>query len=121
MFITNFLIIKYIDKSRNEDFILKQKIEKIVESEQPIIIWGTGAQLLRLLETTKIGMSKIVAYVDSNPKYLGKTLRGVMIICPEALQGMTEAILISSRGFQSEIIKQIRIKLKLNNEIITLF
>lgn len=112
---------KYIDKSKSEDLLLRNKIKIIVESKQPIIIWGTGAQLLRLMETTNLREALISAFVDSNPKYIGERLNGVEIISPENIIGSNEAILITSRVFQFEIKNQIRTELKMDNEIIEIF
>jgi len=68
-----------------------------------------------------LGEAKIKAFVDSNPRYQGKSLNNVPIISPQALKDMTETILISSRVYQEEIAHQIRGELKLRNEFIKLY
>jgi SAM-dependent methyltransferase len=112
---------EYIIKSHEREKIIFEKIDKIVNGNKPLIIWGTGAQTLRLLKNSNLNKANIFAFVDSNPKYQGKKLNGIPIINPIALKEMNEQILISTRAFQNEIEDQIRHELKLKNTIIKLY
>jgi SAM-dependent methyltransferase len=114
-------LIQYINKSKYQDLELQEKIDYVVSSPIPIIIWGTGTQLLRMMETTKLKEANIKAFVDSNPKYTGEKIFNVEIIKPENLVSRTETILISSRVYQEDIENQIRTILKMNNPILKLF
>jgi len=112
---------KYIQKSIQENLQIQDNINNLVDKKQPIVVWGTGAHTLRLLATSRLGEAKIKAFVDSNPRYQGKSLNNVPIISPQALKEMNETILISSRVYQEEIANQIRKDLKLGNELVKLY
>jgi SAM-dependent methyltransferase len=114
-------LIQYVDKSRIIDEQIHKVIKQLVERHQPIIVWGTGAHTLRLLLSSPLGEAEIIAFVDSNPKYQGKSLNNIQIISPEALKTLPQPILISSRAYENEIADQIRNTLRLDNEIITLY
>ena len=75
----------------------------------------------RLLASTKLIQANIAAFVDSNPKYQGKSLVGRLILAPHELQTRREAILISSWMYQKEIEEQIRNMLGLHNRLIKLY
>lgn len=111
----------YIQKSQDVEKRIQQIIDEIVRQARPIIIWGVGTHTLHLLTTSRLPQANIHAFVDSNPRYQGKQLNGHPILAPGELRNRHEAIVISSRVFQSAIEKQIREELKLNNEIITLY
>lgn len=111
----------YVYLCNDKEKLVKSAIEKVVDKEEPIIIWGTGAQTLRLLVNSKLGEAKIEAFVDSNPKYQGQTLNGIPIISPTLVREKKERILISTRPYQNEIEQQIREVLKLENEVIKLY
>ena len=112
---------KYIDQSRQEDERLHRIVDGIVADGQPLIVWGTGSLTLRLLQTSRLKQAKLDAFVDSNPRYQGKTLNGIPIIAPESLSKQSAPILISSRVYQKEIRNQIENVLKLKNSVITLY
>ena len=114
-------LIDYIDRSRQAGDHIHRIISEIVSAGQPIVVWGTGAHTLRLLAATDLGKADIRLFVDSNPRYQGKSLAGVPIISPRALSSDSGAILISSRVYQHEIEDQIRNDLRLDNPIITLY
>jgi len=112
---------KYIQNCQEEEKSIKIKIAKIIEEQEPIIIWGTGAQTLRLLSNTDLKNSNITNFVDSNPKYQGNLLNNIPVISTEELKYRNETILISTRAYQNEIEFQIRNVLNLPNKIIKLF
>ena len=111
----------YVNLCNKRENLIYQLINEIILSKKPIIIWGTGTQTLRLLASSRIREAKIIAFVDSNPKYHGKILNGITIFSPESLKNMTESILISSRIYQNDIEHHIRNVLQLSNEIIKLY
>jgi SAM-dependent methyltransferase len=111
----------YVNLSNQREKAIYQIINEIILSNKPIIIWGTGTQTLRLLESSRLREANIIAFVDSNPKFHDKKLNGIKIVSPESLKNMTESILISSRIYQDDIEDQIRNVLQLRNEIIKLY
>ncbi len=86
-----------------------------------MLVWGTGTHTRRLLAIGAFKNVPIAAFVDSNPKYHGRELAAFPVVSPSSLSGRREPILISTRGFQSDIQDQIRRQLKLDNEIILLY
>ncbi len=62
-----------------------------------MIVWGVGTHTLRLLATGGLDPSKIVEFVDSNPKYQSRDLRGIPVISPAELKDQQSPILISSQ------------------------
>jgi SAM-dependent methyltransferase len=114
-------LVDYISTSQKVESGIQRAIDMLVQCAKPIVIWGVGTHTLRLLTTSRLSQANIRAFVDSNPRYHGKHLSGCSILAPSELRNHPEAILISSRVFQSVIEKQIREELKLNNEIVTLY
>lgn len=112
---------EYINVCHTRENYIQDKIKVINKHNEPLIIWGTGAQTLRLLANSDLSESNIIAFVDSNPKYQGKKLKGISIISPEEIKGMKETILISTRAYQHEIEHQIKTELKLMNKVIKLY
>ena len=112
---------KYIANCHYDEKSIHNTIENIYRENEPIIIWGTGAQTLRLLANTNLSKTNIIAFVDSNPKYQRNKLNNVPVLSPEELKNYRETILISTRAYQNEIEYQIRGTLKLKNKIIKLF
>jgi len=111
----------YVDASKRVESVILATIARVVETRFPIVVWGTGTHTLRLLATSNLGDADIRAYVDSNPRYWGKSLKGIPIISPEDLRHHNEPILVSSQVYQSEIAAHIRDDLKLGNELILLY
>lgn len=111
---------RYIEESSGVEEQTRLAIEKAARGK-PVLVWGTGTHTQRLLAIGAFRNVPIAAFVDSNPKYHGRELHGIPVIAPASIPGRHEPILISTRGFQSEIQDQIRHQLKLANEIILLY
>lgn len=111
----------YIRQSQQVDDSIRRAIDELADRSVPLVVWGVGTHTTRLFATSRLKQANIFAFVDSNVRYQGKQLDGIPIISPNDLKGRAESILISSRVFQKEIKDVIRIELKLNNEIITLY
>lgn len=112
---------RYIAKSIRDDSVVQHAISALADSRRPIIIWGAGTHTLRLLATSRLAEANLVAFVDSNPRYQGKSINGLPIVGPAAVAGMDGAILISSRPAQHVIQRAIVDVLRLPNEVITLY
>jgi hypothetical protein len=119
--LTRTALSQYLALSNRVDEQLRAKIESIVLSGEPIVVWGAGTHTLRLLKSSRLAEAKIVAFVDSNPHLQGKSLCGVEILAPSALVGRSEAVMVSSWGYQEEIAATIRDELGCANEIIRLY
>jgi SAM-dependent methyltransferase len=111
----------YVESSFALERTVRRAIDRLVESRQPVIVWGVGTHTAHLLAACGLGAARIVAFVDSNPRYHGKTLNGVAIESPEWLKDRPEAVVVSSRVFQREIVRQLRDALGCGNEVILLY
>ncbi len=111
----------YIEGCEAEETRIRREIEQALPPGERMIVWGVGTHTLRLLSTGSLDPSKVALFVDSNPKYQEQALRGIPVVSPADLKHRTEAILISSRGFQREIRGQIRNQLGLTNPLILLY
>lgn len=111
----------YIESSFALERNVRRAIDRLVESQKPVIVWGVGTHTAHLLATCGLGAARIVAFVDSNPRYHGKTLNGVAIESPARLTDRPEAVVVSSRVFQREIVRQVRDALGCCNEVILLY
>ena len=99
---------RYVARCTDEEQTLRHRVDAIVTSQEPLLVWGTGTQTLRLLATTALANANIVAFVDSNARYQQHWLCGRIIIAPTALATREDTILIVSYGFEEEIRGQIR-------------
>lgn len=111
---------RYIDNSLIEEKRINNIIDELVSRQTPLIVWGVGTYTLHLIQNTAFGKLNIIAFVDSNKNYQNQTLLGKSIIAPSELTSYSQSILISSYAFKSEIEDQIRSKLRVSNNIISL-
>ena len=111
---------RYIGQCREMDTALRRRIDQAINGDSKIIVWGVGTHTQRLLATGALDPAKIVAFVDSNPKYQNQQLHGIPVLRPNDLKSHTQPILISSFGFQQEIAKQIT-DMKAPNRLILLY
>lgn len=114
-------LVRYIEQCRREDTALRAKLDALADSGRPILVWGVGTHTTRLMATSRLADANIVAFIESNARYHGKTLHGRPIIAPEELKRHDEPVLVSSRVFQHEIAAQIRDDLHCANELILLY
>jgi SAM-dependent methyltransferase len=112
---------RYIAACREVDQRLHERIDALVDSGRPFLVWGVGTHTTRLMATSRLPEANIVAFIESNARYQGKELMGHPIIAPPALMEHREPVLISSRVFQHEIAAQIRDDLGCSNELILLY
>ena len=112
---------RYIEQCRREDAELQARINALADSRKPILVWGVGTHTTRLMATSRLAAANIVAFIESNARYHGKTLHGRPIVAPEQLKQHAESVLVSSRVFQHEIAAQIRDDLHCPNELILLY
>jgi hypothetical protein len=112
---------RYLAQCRKDEETLRRRIDAVVDAGRPIVVWGVGTHTSRLLATSRLADANISAFIESNSRYHGRTLKGRPILAPEALRGRAEPVLISSRVFQREIAEQIRTALGCPNELILLY
>ena len=112
---------RYLAQCAADDGRLRAAIDAVVDGGRPILVWGVGTHTSRLMATSRLADADIVAFIESNSRYHGKTLHGRPILAPEALKHHDEPVLISSRVFEKEIAEQIRQDLGCSNELILLY
>jgi hypothetical protein len=112
---------RYVADCVDADRTLRRRIDEVVDAKRPILVWGVGTHTSRLMATSRLADAEIVAFIESNARYHGKSLHGRPIVAPETLRERGEPVLISSRVFQNEIANQIRDELKCANELILLY
>lgn len=114
-------LVRYIEKSTQADTYLQRQIDDIVQSGMPILVWGVGTHTSRLMATSRLREANVVAFIESNAKYHGKTLMDRPILPPADLMTRGESVLVSSRVFQQEIVNQIRYELHCANPLVLLY
>ena len=112
---------RYLAQCAADDQRLRAAIDGVVDGRRRILVWGVGTHTSRLMATSRLAEADIVAFIESNSRYHGKTLHGRPILAPEALKVHHEPVLISSRVFEREIAEQIRHDLGCSNELILLY
>jgi len=112
---------RYIASCEAADRRLREQIDRVVDAKQPILVWGVGTHTSRLMATSRLADAHIVAFIESNARYHGKSLHGRPIVAPDQLRAHNEPVLVSSRVFQNEIADQIRTTLGCDNELILLY
>ena len=111
----------YINISKRVEQRIVAAIDRLVDANTPILVWGVGTHTQRLLQTTSFADLNIKAFIDSNSRYHGKKMNGVPIIGPGCLKKYEEPVLISSRVFQPEIEAEIMKTSPGRREIIKLY
>jgi SAM-dependent methyltransferase len=112
---------RYIAGCAAEEERLARRVAALADSGRALLVWGVGTHTSRLLATSRLADANIVAFIESNARYHGKTLHGRPILAPEALHSRDEPVVISSRVFQREIADQIRFDLGCHNELLLLY
>lgn len=110
----------YITKCSKVDLEIKKIMQEKLLNKNKIIVWGVGTHTQRLIGSG-LELSKILFFVDSNIRYIGKKLNGIKIKSPSDIQEEKIPILISTYSYQQEIAYQIKEVLKLKNEIIRIY
>lgn len=102
---------------------IERNIKKIIHDKlygrDKLKVWGVGTHTQPLLGSG-LDFSKILYFVDSNARYIGKKLNGIEVKCSANIREKNP-ILTSTYSCQQEIAEQIRSDLKLKNEIIKIF
>jgi SAM-dependent methyltransferase len=114
-------LLQYLEASRRLEEEIQQKIARLAEGQVPLAVWGAGTHTLRLLETSKLASARLLAFIDSNPRYRGKQLRGIPILTPAEFEFPEATILISSQVAEAEIKHQIQNQLRWTNPLVCFY
>jgi FlaA1/EpsC-like NDP-sugar epimerase len=110
-------VVKYIEMSRQSDIFLE--IDQFVESQEKIVVWGAGSYTQRLLNTTSLRLSNIIAFIDNDSKKQGMTIEGIPIYSPIFLKDLMIPIIICSALHSDDIVSYIQ-RMGLSNRIVVL-
>jgi 2-polyprenyl-3-methyl-5-hydroxy-6-metoxy-1,4-benzoquinol methylase len=111
---------KYILMSGHDlDLVL---ISTLARSGKPLIVWGVGSSTTRLLANPEFKAAKIEAFAENNQKYWRTELSGRPVISPAEISQYKDAtIVITSKLYGAQIVRQLVDELKLQNEIVLLY
>ncbi len=101
-------ISNYIAQCREIDTDIKKIIHDYLSDKEKIIVWGVGTHTQRLIGAG-LDVSKILYFVDSNTRYVGKKLNDLEIRSPKNIDN-DAPILISTYSYQQEIADRSRIR-----------
>lgn len=96
---------KYIRTSRAKLDRVEKTINRLAASREEIVVWGAGSLTARLMATTNLKRSNILAFVDSNPGLQRKRIFGKRIHAPAYLKNRRPTVLVSSYVYGQEIKK----------------
>lgn len=93
----------YIKKSRAKLQTIENKIEKLVNSQEKLIVWGVGSLTSRLLATTDLKKTNVQFFVDSNKNLQGNKINNIKIEPPEVLKNGKITVFVSTYIYGREI------------------
>jgi len=117
-----FSVEEYIDISNKSVESSLKKVDIFIASQTAVIIWGAGTYTRYLLKNTRFAKLNIIAFVDNNIHYQGKTMADIPILSPDEIKRFTDIvpIIIVSYSAADEIIDEIKNDLKLTNEVVVI-
>jgi hypothetical protein len=83
-------------------------ISKLVETQQPMLIWGAGQFTLRLLANSDLSKCNIMGFIDSDSNKQGKKILNHKIFLPDFLENKNMTVIICSVLHYSDILKSIK-------------
>ncbi len=104
--ISKISILKFIEQSKNNNEN-NEIIKQLVDSKEPILIWGAGQFTLRLLANSELRNCNIHGFIDSDSNKQGKKIMNHTVFPPKYLDDKPISILICSALHHSDILKTI--------------
>jgi 2-polyprenyl-3-methyl-5-hydroxy-6-metoxy-1,4-benzoquinol methylase len=111
-------VMAYTAASRRIQQSALDKIRELVQTGDPILVWGAGLHTQRLLAGELMG-ANIEAFIDSDAAYQGTTLAGKPIVAPGTVS-VGLPILVSSYRSEAKIVQYAR-SAGIQNRMITLY
>jgi 2-polyprenyl-3-methyl-5-hydroxy-6-metoxy-1,4-benzoquinol methylase len=111
---------KYIENSLSSVEAALLKIDGLIETQSPVVVWGVGTLSRYLLSNTRFKQLNILAFIDRDTHYQGKLIDGVKVLSPNEIASVIadEPIIITAYDANDAITRTIRQDLELDNEII---
>lgn len=102
--ITRDSVCLYIQQSEQQLVTVQAMIDSLVESQEPVLVWGAGSLTRRLCASTRLAETRLSGFIDKNKELHGKRLSGSLIRPPDWLSDKTElTVLIASTTYAEEI------------------
>lgn len=99
---------RYIARSLRGDAHLRARLNDIARQHHRVAVWGAGTLTLRLLAAGFFDQMKLAAIADSNQRYQGRTVAGVLIVSPDTLSALGIPVIVSSWGGRTSMSDQLR-------------
>ena len=112
-------ISQYVAKSSSKLSKVEKIIQKLIKTNEEVVVWGAGSLTSRLLATTNLAKANILFFIDSNLSLQGTKINSIEIAHPNILKG-NETVLISSYIHGKEIKKMLLEDYGHSGKIITL-
>ena len=93
--------------------------QRLVDSQEPLIIWCAGLRTLQMLSTTSLSQANIQMIIDGNQSKKGQLLCGKEIHSPEDIDGFSGKIVVIHASCPEQVELQIRQR-GIMNEILIL-
>lgn len=111
----------YINHSEALLESLNEKIQQLVLTQAPLIVWGAGSLTTRLCATTLLAETNLIGFVDRNLQLQGKTLLNRTIYSPNWLEGKEAmTVLIASSTYEKDIHKELMDRYSWQGQIVYL-
>jgi FlaA1/EpsC-like NDP-sugar epimerase len=91
----------------------------LVETQNPVVVWGAGNFTMRLLKDSVLNKCNIVAFIDNDSTKWGKTIKGISVYPPDKAKNFKGALVICSALGSDDILSQIK-TMGAKNDIIVL-
>lgn len=104
------------ETKRAENFRL---IDALFKSGEELMIWGAGSVASGMIQSTRLGSCNIKGFVDKDPGKQGKTISGIKINRPDALDGFQGTIVVCAALYSFDILKEIS-AMGLKNKVVVL-
>lgn len=113
--VTPSLLVREAFLAEDEDLVAR----RLVESQEPIVIWCAGLRTLQLLSNTSLGQANIRMIIDGNPGRQGQPFCGWTIQAPADLRDFAGKILVIHASCPERVEQQLR-RDGITNEILIL-
>lgn len=104
---------QFLNQSKEKNS-LNTIIQKVVSTQEEVIIWGAGQFASKLLASSVLSRANIIAFVDSDKSKQHKKLGQFEVYSPDFIADKNVTLIICSALYTDEIIK---VALHLNKNI----
>ena len=112
-------ILRYVTISSALMRWMNTRLTQELAGSPEIALWGTGQLAMKLLNEEPLRTANIRACIDGNPVNRGKQLRGIPVMAPTELNGISCPIVITTTLHETEIRRDIR-NLGIANRLVSL-